>query len=241
VQLDGTLDKFPLRELIEMVVYSSVTGVLELRVGKEIGQIFFRDGQPYHAVVGEQIGIDAIALMFEQRNAPFRFVSDTESAASTLWQDPWEILDRSEQQASLWASVRPRIPSLECVPALVGNRAASVQIDETVWPVLALVDGQRSIAMIAKQLNLMPLDTCVVLLGLLDQGMITIRQPRPAALEPRPLPHDAASEPRRDRPASSGFLERLLAEAQAQSEDRPDISDDDLQDRKRVNRYVGDY
>ena len=33
MQLDGTLDKFPLRELIEMVIYSSVTGVLKLRIG----------------------------------------------------------------------------------------------------------------------------------------------------------------------------------------------------------------
>ena len=49
MQLDGNLNKFPLRELIEMVVYSSVTGVLELRAGTDIGQIFFRDGQPYHA------------------------------------------------------------------------------------------------------------------------------------------------------------------------------------------------
>jgi hypothetical protein len=71
VQLDGTLEKFPLRELIEMVVYSSVTGVLELAVGDGIGRLFFRDGRPYHAVAGEQVGADAVAAMFEERDAPF--------------------------------------------------------------------------------------------------------------------------------------------------------------------------
>ena len=75
MQLDGTLDKFPLRELIEMIVYSSVTGVLETHAGHDVGRIFFRDGRPYHAVAGEWRGVDAIGAMFEERSAPFRFVA----------------------------------------------------------------------------------------------------------------------------------------------------------------------
>jgi hypothetical protein len=239
VQLEGTLDKFPLRELIEMVVYSSVTGVLELRVDKEIGQIFFGEGQPYHAVFGHHTGMEAICALFEQRNALFRFVSETESSASSLWLDPWELIERGEQQARLWVSVRPRIPTLDWVPALVASRGAGVHIDESVWPVLAAVDGQRSVGAIAERLNLMPIDTCVALISLLDQGMITIRHPRPAPLEPRPVPkgQEASSE----RSATPGFLERLLADAQSQDPPRPDLSDDELQERKRVNRYVGDF
>src|SRR4051812_38330702 len=88
VQLDGNLDKFPLRELIEMVVYSSVTGVLELRTGTDIGRIFFRDGQPYHASAGELAGLNAVAVLFEERDSPFRFVADLVSDQATLWLDP---------------------------------------------------------------------------------------------------------------------------------------------------------
>src|SRR5215210_7103856 len=87
VQLDGNLDKFPLRELIEMVVYSSVTGVLELRTGTDIGRIFFRDGQPYHASAGELVGLEAVAALFEERDSPFRFVADQITNAGTLWLD----------------------------------------------------------------------------------------------------------------------------------------------------------
>jgi uncharacterized protein DUF4388 len=238
VQLDGTLEKFPLRELIEMVIYSSVIGVLELRIGNNVGQIFFRDGQPYHAVIGDRVGMEAVYVMFEEVDAPFRFVSDIESPSSTLWLDPWEMIERGAEQARLWSGVRQRIASVDHVPALVGNTTRGVHIDETVWPVLAAVDSERSIREIADYLNWMPLDTCIALAKLLDQEIITLLHPRPRRLEPRPLP---PAPPTTDRAPSSGFLERLLADAQPPEQPRPDLTDDDLQDRKRVNRYVGDY
>lgn len=131
MQLEGTLDKFPLRELIEMVIYSSVTGVLELRVGAEIGRLFFRDGRPYHALSGERAGIDAVTAMFEERDAPFRFVADRDSAEMTLWMDPWEMLDRGEAQALKWAAVRQHIASVDCVPTLLGGPpSGQIQISE---------------------------------------------------------------------------------------------------------------
>jgi len=251
VQLEGTLDKFPLRELIEMVTYSSVTGVLEVRVGSEVAQIFFRDGRPYHAVANQLTGIDATAAMFEERDAPFRFVADEESVESTLWQDSWEIIERSEEQAGKWLSVRERIPSMECVPALCDAPAiGQVQISEMVWPVLAAIDGQRTVRQIAEHLNLVLLDCCLALLILLDRDLIAIRPPRPQLHTPKikrlpslAVPGTPPAEPAQPAPENSapagGFLERLLAEAQSK-EPRPELTDDETQDRKRVYRYVDD-
>jgi hypothetical protein len=248
VQLDGNLNKFPLRELIEMVVYSSVTGVLELRAGAEIGQIFFRDGQPYHAAAGERAGMDAITAMFEERDSPFRFVADREAEESTLWIDPWELIERGEAQAGQWVRVRTLIPNLECVPALRGNPATNqIHISETVWPVLAAVDGQRNVVEIAAYLNLVLLDTCVALADLTEQGLIEIRRTlaMPASTLFAPpgsaRPQNAPAQPSEAAPRSTpGFLERLLADAQAEEQRRPDLTDDDTQDRKRVSRYVDD-
>jgi hypothetical protein len=253
VQLDGTLDKFPLRELIEMVTYSSVTGVLEIRTGMEIGQIFFNDGRPYHAVVGPVAGLDAVAAMFEELDAPFRFVADQESAESTLWQDTWEIIERSEDLARKWRNVRGQIASLDCVPVLRDAPAiGQIQISDTAWPVLAAIDGQRSIEEIADHLNLVLLDCCLALLILLDRDLIAIQPPRPqlqkATLKRLPslvVPGATPAEPADPAPAAEssapagGFLERLLAEAQSQ-EQRPELTDDETQDRKRVYRYVDD-
>jgi hypothetical protein len=98
MQLEGSLEQFPLRELIEMAVYSSVSGVLEVQVGPDAGRIFFRDGLPQHAELSGLHGVDAIGRMFAERNAPFRFVADSTPVTPTLWMDPWEIIELAEHQ-----------------------------------------------------------------------------------------------------------------------------------------------
>jgi uncharacterized protein DUF4388 len=236
VQLDGTLDKFPLRELIEMIVYSSVIGVLEVRVGDQVGQLFFHDGRPYHAVVGDRTGVEAVYLMFEERDAMFRFVAGNVAGTETLWLDPWELIDRAEHQAQLWLSVRPRIPNLTWVPSLCSSAGTEhIHINENIWPVLSAVDGQRDVGAIAKILGFAPLDVCIALVSLLDQGLIAIKPPRPALLEPRPLP--SQSHPEATRPGT-GFFDRLLAQAQATEDQQPpDLTDESAQDQQ-VNRYI---
>lgn len=203
MQIEGSLDQFPIRELIEMIVYSSVTGVLEVRVVDEIGQLFFRDGRPYHSLLGEQVGFDAICRMFEEREAPFRFVAGNEAPVETLWIDPWDLIERAEEQARQWARVRPRIASMAWVPTLRSRGGSdAIHISETIWPVLSAVDGQRSVAAIAEELCVAPLEVCVALVELLEQGLISIRPPGLRGPEPRPFARESA-----------GFLERLLAGA----------------------------
>jgi len=196
MQLEGMLGQFSLRELIEMIVYSSVTGVLEMRVGDEVGQIFFRDGLPYHAAVNRQVGFDAACLMFEERETPFRFVAGGVASEETLWLDPWDLIERAEDQAKQWQRVRPRIPSLNWVPALC----------------------------------MAPLDVCVALVSLLDQGLITIKQPRPTPLTPRPV-----------APSGSGnFFERLIAAIPTEENDPANVTAVDTEDgpalRSRARR-----
>lgn len=237
MQLSGTLDIFPLRELIEMTVSSSVTGVLQVRVEDEIGQLFFEDGRPYHAVVGDCTGFDAVCRLFEEHDAMFRFIAGQVVANETLWLDPWEMIDRAEQQAQAWLRVRPRIPNLRCVPVLRSNVGAEhIHISENTWPMLAAVDGERSVEAIAQTLGMAPLDVCVALLSLLDQELITIKSPLPGLLKPRPLPSEAKPDTAQ---SGVGFFDRLLAEAQEQEQERrPDLTDENVQDQRRVNRYL---
>lgn len=239
MQLEGSLTQFSLRELIEMVVYSSVAGVIEVRVGDQIGQIFFRDGLPYHALVGEMAGVDAVCRIFEERDALFRFLAGPECFENTLWMDPWELIEHAERQAQLWSSVRPHIPSLDLIPSLRGNTGAEqIHISEATWPVLSAIDGQRSIMEIARVLSLAPIDTCLALVDLLSRGLVFFRQSLASPLGSSSFaPEKQGSE----QPASGGFFERLMAGISLDDDliappPPPEVPDDEEM-RARDKRY----
>lgn len=216
MQLEGRLEQFPLRELIEMIVYSSVMGLLEVRIGDEVGHLYFRDGLPYHARIGDATGLDAVCQMFEQQDATFRFYAGGSIDEESLWQDPWELIERGEQLAKTWSKIRQHIPNLRWVPVLRSQPSSEqIHITENVWPVLAAVDGQRSVSRISDDLRLDPLDVATALVTLLHKGLISIQQPHPAALEPRTSPNGPASK-------GDGFFERLIARTLEEEAQKPD-------------------
>ncbi|HWQ14000.1 MAG TPA: DUF4388 domain-containing protein [Roseiflexaceae bacterium] len=230
VELEGTIGQFSLRELIEMVVYSSVTGVLTLGGGEEAGRIYFRDGLPYDARAAEATGFDAAALLFELRDVPFHFVAGSTSQEETLWMDPWELIERGEEHARIWSGLRPFIPGLDWVPAVLTSPVNDhVHISDVAWPVLAAVDGQRSVAEIGEHLELATVDVCTGLVELLRQHLIALHPPRP----PHPPAPPAPEEPQDE----GGFFERLIARTLEEERRRTSdpsagqISDPDVQAR----------
>ncbi|MEN9938608.1 MAG: hypothetical protein RLZZ387_5187 [Chloroflexota bacterium] len=233
MELEGTIGTFSLRELIEMIVYSSVAGVLEVGEGTSAGQLYFRDGLPYDAQAGGVSGLDAAALLFECEGLPFRFVAGSTSAHETLWMDPWELMDRCEERARVWAGLRPYIPGLDWVPVLRSIPAGDqVHISEVAWPVLSAVDGQRSVLGIGEYLSLSNVEVCQALVGLLRQRLI-ILQPPP---EPPETPVSGAGEAAQ---GEGGFFERLIAKTL--EEERRRTSDPSLQrtsdpDRQRTSQ-----
>lgn len=189
MELEGNIKQFPLAELVHMIVYSSVTGALEIGQGGTLGRIYSRDGRIYHASAGDATGVEAFCRLFEQTEAPFRFVAGVEAGIETLWQDPWELVVYAERRVEAWRHVRAFIPSLDCLPMLRSVPSEPrVQVSDTGWTVLARVDGEHSINEIADAMGHVPLEVAEALVPLIQQGMVAILPPRDA---PRPPPPPA--------------------------------------------------
>jgi hypothetical protein len=216
MQLEGSLETFPLRELIEMAVYSSVSGTLELFADQPIGRILFRDGLPCFATAGGFVGNDAIGLLFERRDASFRFEREDIRVEPNVWSDPWDLIERGEQHGRIWGKLRTIIRSVDLVPVLSPNTVSgSVQLNDSAWRVMSGINGERSIAMIADDLAMPLLDTCVGVALLQRQHMVTLREPDPA----RPVADTALpAQPEADAAQSAGFFERFMARTLAQNE-----------------------
>lgn len=249
MQLEGTIQTFPLRELIEMITYSSVTGVLEVRSEADLVQIYFYDGRPYHATASELTGIEAVVHLFElPKEASFQFVAGHTVTQETLQIDTWDMLDRAERQAKQWQRVRPILPSLDVVPALLPTtNLNNVQIHVQAWPVLSAINAQRTIKQIAEEIDLELLEVCLILVYLLERKLIGIKKPSslPKFIEPnnQAAKPTAAPEPKPATSTGSTFFDRILSTAQQQAEQaesnaRAHLLDEEPADQQRSNRYV---
>lgn len=178
MKLEGTLQTFTLRELIDMVIYSSVTGVLNLYDAGEIGHIYFRDGHIYHVELYSLRGIDALAALLElPPAAKFAFVSDTIVDEESIWGDPEFHLQSAERTAVRWRHVRPLVRSLTLVPRLLlAHEVAMNRAGPSYQPLLAVVDGRLSLHQIAARLSWAELDTAEAAARLRKDGVLELAE-----------------------------------------------------------------
>jgi len=175
VKLEGTTDIFPLRELIEMVTYSTVTGALNLYGGSTSGSIYFRDGRMVHVSCGSLTGLDALTEMFIQHGAHFTFVSHSFCEEETVWGDSYFLMNSAEQLAARWHSVRAVVPSLDLVPRLTKPRE---QLQRRLLPaetmLIQLIDGTANLRAISERLQWSLIDVCEVTAELVQAGVIEL-------------------------------------------------------------------
>jgi hypothetical protein len=217
MELEGSTREFPLSMLIALIGENSVTGVLEIDAPGTSGRIFCCAGQVYHAEVGEQTAFEALRRLVQAEDAAFRFVMGARHCDQTMWADTPSLIGHVRQQELLHQRMREHIPTLESIPALSApNGDAAVRLSAALWPALALIDGQRSVAAIAAELGHEPFEVGLLLGQLVARGLATIK-PVPAAQPDAEQPTDAALNLATNEPAVSaigaspiGFFERLL-------------------------------
>lgn len=204
VKLEGSLATFPLRELIDMVTFSSVTGVLNIYGSGKAGRLFFRDGALYHAERGAARGIDALAELLAIDEAFFSFVSDIVAEDESLWGAPHYFLQSAERAATRWRQIRPYVPDLERIPRLlVAPEWIERHVNPAHHPLLALVDGRLTLRDIAARLSWAAIDVAEIAAQLSLDGVIELTTSPSEPPDPAP--------PAR----GSGLFDRLLASGSA--------------------------
>lgn len=225
MKLEGTLDTVPLRELLDMIIYSSVTGVLNLYAGTSVGHIYVRDGNLYHCEYQGAEGIDGLAGLMELSQAGFSFVRDSTSEKESLWGDTQYHLQTAERLACRWQGVRAYIPSLSLRPSLVAPfESALRRVSPSYHQVLERIDGRHSIKAIIDDLGWAEIDVAEVIAQMSIDGLVDIQREaevRPAVAEhqrgglfdrllSRPV-EAAVRQPAVERPLTSG--EELVLQA----------------------------
>jgi hypothetical protein len=176
VKLEGTLNTIPLRELIDMIAYSSVTGVLNLYAEQSVGHLYFRDGHLYHCDFNSAAGVEALAGMLEVIQADFSFIGDVVSEQESLWGDMGYHVQMAERLAYRWQGVRAAIPSLDLVPILlVPFETALRRVGPSHHQVLDRIDGNHSLKAIVVDLGWAEIDLAEAIMQMLQDNLIELR------------------------------------------------------------------
>lgn len=204
LKLEGSLDTFPLPELIDMAVYSSVTGAINIYTHGEPGRLYFRDGILYHVSRGASKGVDALAELFEYNGGTFAIVGDAASDEESLWGALSHHLQTAERLASRWRMVRPYVPNLELVPSLLTTREAAIRrIGPAHQPVLNAIDGQTNLRQLAESLGWAVIDVAEAVVQMSVDGLVDLRTTRGATVPTATTPETPATR--------GGIFDRLRA------------------------------
>lgn len=206
MKLEGSLETFPLRELIDMGIYSSVIGVLNIYSAGETGRLYFRDGSLYHAERGTACGIEALAQLLELRSADFSFVSDVVSSASTLDGHLHHFLQTAERLATRWRQIRPYVPTMDLVPRLLlGPEAAQRRTSPANHAVLSAIDGQATLRQLAVTCGWAEIDLAESVVQLCLDGV--------AELQPPHTREEREEHPLEQQSRSAGLFDRIRAQS----------------------------
>ncbi len=194
----GSLKELPLADIVQLVAVAGKTGMFSLTRGPEHGVVYIQNGQITHAKVGDIQGEDAIYSLALWNAGEFQFSPGVESDVRTITRSNTNLLMEAARRSDEWKILSKKIPSTECVPALVcpSGMTEPVTLTPQEWMVVTRTDGQRSIDDIARTTKLSPFDVAKTLYGLITAELVDVGKPKaPAPPAPAPKPVAAPAPP----------------------------------------------
>lgn len=199
MSLEGRLRDLGLPEVLQLLALSRKTGRLQLRAPLQGRAAFVQltNGAITDAALWrpplDQAHADGLASsagskavescvldLLRWRDGDFRFEPDTAretSGAVRLVADM--LLMESAQQAERWEAIEARVPDAEAIPAFVDVEPQQLPLLRLVpqeWEILTRVDGARDLNELAVLLERDVLDVAEIVAGLIDSGLLTLRQ-----------------------------------------------------------------
>ena len=187
--LRGTIQEGVLTSLLQYLALNQAGGCLTMQGGDTLyGTVYLDRGRLVHAATARSKGVAAIAEMIAWREGQFRFRGGEQSPEVSI-QQPLEhvLLEASHQVDEAQRSgVGPAV-ALNAQSLLrrreFGDQVGAIQIPANAIPLLAAMDGERPLGVLAQKLGLTGPAIVAVAQELLRLGLAEAETPRPRVPE----------------------------------------------------------
>jgi hypothetical protein len=209
VALQGTIDTFPLTDVLSLIGSSATTGRLSVDGDRGHAEIWVDAGR---VVGGEALGMqvgDAAELVFELLrfdDAAFEFTAVASADLPEFELTPEQLPEALAAAAELrtqWDEIEAVVPSLahrvRLVPELPEDELV---VDAALWSVLVVAGTSPSIAGLGDELGLGEFGACAAVASLVERSLATVEEPSMQLAVPEP-PAAPAPAPEMDDDAPS--------------------------------------
>ena len=182
--LQGTIDTFPVTDVLSLLGSSATTGRLSIQGDRGRAEIWVQAGDLVGGAVGDRTIEDAAGLVFEL----LRFTDgDFEFSPVPADELPESELESVELVAAVsaaqalwseWAEIEAAVPSTDhrvrLVPELPDDELV---IDSFLWTVLVAAGTTPSVDELAERLGLAEFGACAAVASLVERGLATVEEP----------------------------------------------------------------
>ena len=201
-ELNGTLEGIGLQPLLGFLESLHTSGTLVVEDGPWAGNLMLAGGQLVGASFGAEQGLAALdAIFLALPSARFAFSDQVGACEINLVLEPEPLRQHLSALAREAVRLSAAVPSLECVPRVLpaddadGGRS-EITVGRSALNLLLALDGQHSVASLARQRGLLP--TLRALADLVELGLVLVERPSTApapAPEPMPAPTEGSVSP----------------------------------------------
>lgn len=207
--LHGTLETFPLADVLRLLTVTDQSGRLKLQAPAGTGSVWMGEGSIVSANssrLGDAPTNEALADLLRWNAGEFAFSAQEPPRSGARVHDTEQLLGDAQRLVEEWDDLQAVVPSLGHRVALVWTLPDDeVTIDADRWSWLGAIDGGCTVRELASVLELSELGVLRVVQSLLELGVVTVSSPSTELMDQgRPRPRDPGAVRGRDRPLRVG-------------------------------------
>jgi hypothetical protein len=182
--LEGTLDSFPLADVLRFLAGGERTGVLQIDGDRGTVRLWLEDGECTGAEAAGTVVDDAVRATFEAlrcTTGSFRFEEDRRPAVAAAQPRPVSVvLAEALALRAEWDAVEQVLPSsrhrVRPVPSPPDGR---VVLDPLGWSIVTSLGRSDDVASVVARSGAGELDAARALVALVREGLLVVESPEP--------------------------------------------------------------
>ena len=250
--LQGTIDSFPLTDVLTLLASSKKTGRLALEGDRGSAALWIAEGE---VIGGDMVGVGdatAASLLFEMlRYSEASFAFDAAPSGSTpqypVTSTPLEVaMESAATLLAEWDEIVAVVPSLAHRVLLVEALPTdSVTLDAVSWSLVVAAAADPVVAVIGDALGLDEFGACAAAASLVERGLATIAEPLVGEPAPAGSPFDAVADRDAEQPVADELSDAGLAAPEIDLVDRsadatdPERAEPEFPDRFPIDDLLG--